>query len=188
MVRRLDPQPGETVLELAAGLADTGFMTARLVGEAGRIIVTDFTPEMIAAACRRAEELGVQNAEFRVLDAEHMDLETDSVDGVLCRWGYMLMIDPPAAFAETRRVLRTGRRLAFSVWAAPERNPWASLVGRVLVAQEHIPPPAPEAPGIFAMADPGRIRGLVVEAGFAEPTIEEVSSRWTFADQVAYCR
>ena len=98
------------------------------------------------------------------------------------------MLDPAAAFAETRRVLRTGRRLAFSVWAAPERNPWASLVGRVLVAQEHIPPPAPEAPGIFAMADPGRIRGLVVEAGFAEPTIEEVSARWTFADQEAYWR
>ena len=50
--------------------------------------------------------MGVHNAEFRVLDAERMDLETDSVDGVLCRWGYMLMSDPAAAFAETRRVLR----------------------------------------------------------------------------------
>ena len=63
---------------------------------------------MVAVARRRAEELGVQNAEFRVLDAERMDLATDSVGGVLCRWAYMLMIDPPAAFAETRRVLRPG--------------------------------------------------------------------------------
>src|SRR5215208_3572441 len=46
MVRRLDPQPGDTVLELA----DTGLMAARLVGESGRVIVTDFTPEMVAAA------------------------------------------------------------------------------------------------------------------------------------------
>jgi SAM-dependent methyltransferase len=111
MVRRLDPKPGDTVLELAAGLADTGLMAARLVGESGCVIVTDFTPEMVAAARRRAEELGVQNAEFRVLDAERMDLETDSVDGVLCRWAFMLMIDPPAALAETRRVLRPGGRL-----------------------------------------------------------------------------
>src|SRR5215204_2650210 len=59
MVRRLDPQPGDTVLELAAGLADTGLMAARLVGESGRLIVTDFTPEMVAAARRRAEELGI---------------------------------------------------------------------------------------------------------------------------------
>jgi len=118
MVRKLDPQQGDTVLELAAGLADTGLMAARLGGESGHVIVTDLTPEMVAAARRRAEELGGQNAEFRVLDAERMDLATDSVYGVLCRWAYMLMIDPAAAFAETRRVLRPGRRLAFSVWAA----------------------------------------------------------------------
>jgi len=157
-------------------------------GETGRAIITDFAPQMVAAARRRAEEVGVKNAEFRVLDAERMDLETDSVDGVLCRWGYMLMINPAAAFAETRRVLRPGGRLAFSVFAVPERNPWASLVGRVLVTQGHIPPPDPEAPSIFAMADPGRIRGLIVGAGFAEPEIEEVSFIWTFAEYDDYWR
>jgi SAM-dependent methyltransferase len=188
MVRRLDPQPGDTVLELAAGLADTGLMAAHLVGESGRVIVTDFTPEMVAAARRRAEELGVQNAEFRVLDAERMDLETNFVDGVLCRWAYMLMIDPSAAFAETRRVLRPGGRLAFSVWAARERNPALSLVGGVLESQGHIPPPDPETPSAFAMADPGRLRELVVGAGFAEPEIEEVPFRLPFADQDAYWR
>jgi ubiquinone/menaquinone biosynthesis C-methylase UbiE len=188
MVRRLDPQPGDTVLELAAGLADTGLMASRLVGEAGRVIVTDFAPEMVAGARRRAEEVGVKNAEFRVLDAERMDLETDSVDGVLCRWAYMLTTDPAAAFAETRRVLRPGGRLALSVWASRERNPALSLVGRVLESQGHIPPPEPEVPGAFAMADPGRIRELVVGAGFAEPEIEEVSFRWSFADQEAYWR
>ncbi len=188
MVRKLDPQPGDTVLELAAGLADTGLMAARLVGETGRVIVTDFAPEMVAGARRRAEELGVENVEFRVLDAERMDLQTDSVDGVLCRWGYMLMIHPPAAFAETRRVLRPGGRLAFSVWASRERNPALSLVGRVLESQGHIPPPEPEAPGAFGMADPGRIKELVMRAGFAEPEIEEVSFRWSFDDQEAYWR
>ena len=188
MVRKLDPQPGDTVLELGAGLGDTGLMAARLVGRSGRVIVTDFTPEMVAAARRRAEELGVQNAEFRVIDAERMNLETDSVDGVLCRWAYMLMIDPPAAFAETRRVLRAGGRLAFSVWATRERNPALSLVGTVLVELGHVPPPDPEAPSAFAMADPVRIRELVVGAGFAEPEIEEVSFRLPFAEQDAYWR
>jgi SAM-dependent methyltransferase len=188
MVRRLDPKPGDTVLELAAGLADTGLMAARLVGESGHLIVTDFTTEMVAAASRRAEEVGVQNAEFRVLDAERMDLQTGSVDGVLCRWAYMLMIDPSAAFAETRRVLRPGGRLAFSVWAARERNPALSLVGGVLESQGHIPPPDPNAPSAFAMADPERNRELVMGAGFAEPEIEEVSFRWPFSDRDAYWR
>ncbi len=176
------------MLELAAGLADTGLMAARLVGEAGRVMVTDFTPEMVAAARRRADELGVHNAEFRVLDAERMDLQKNSVDGVLCRWAYMLMIDPAAAFAETRRVLRPGGRLAFSVWGARERNPALSLAGTVLVELGHVQPPDPEQPGAFTMADPGRVRELVVGAGFAEPEIEEVSFRLPFAEQDAYWR
>jgi SAM-dependent methyltransferase len=188
MVRKLDPRPGDTLLELAAGLADTGLSAARLIGGSGHVIVTDFTPEMVAAARRRAEELGVHNAEFRVLDAERMDLATDSVDGVLCRWAYMLMIDPSAAFAETRRVLRPGGRLAFSVWAARERNRALSLLGTVLVELGHVPPPDPEVPSAFAMADPGRIRELVVGAGFAEPEIEEVGFRLPFADRHAYWR
>ena len=96
MIRRLDPQSGHTVLELAAGLGDTGLKTAHLVGSSGRVIITDFAPEMVAAARRRAEEMGVENAQFRTLDAERMDLETNSVDGVLCRWAYMLMIDEAA--------------------------------------------------------------------------------------------
>ncbi len=174
------------MLELAAGVGDTGLMAAHLVGESGRVIITDFAPEMVSAARRRAQEVRVENATFRTLDAERMDLETDSVDGVLCRWGYMLMIDPAAAFAETRRVLRPGGRIAFSVWAAPERNPALSLASKVLVDLGHIPPPDPEAPGAFAMADPGRIRKLVVGAGFAEPEIEEVSFRWPFTDRDAY--
>jgi SAM-dependent methyltransferase len=188
LIRRLDPQPGDTVLELAAGLGDTGFMAARLVGESGRVIITDFAPEMVTGARRRAEEIGVKNAEFGVLDAERMNLETDGVDGVLCRWAYMLTTDPAAAFAETRRVLRPGGKLAFSVWASRERNPALSLVGRVLELQGHIPPPEPEAPGAFAMADPGRTRELVVRAGFAEPEIEEVSFRFSFVDQEAFWR
>ena len=188
MIRRLDPQPGDTVLELAAGLGDTGLIAARLVGESGRVIVTDFAPEMVAAARRRVEEMGVENAEFRRLDAERMDLATNSVDGVLCRWAYMLMIDPAAAFAETRRVLRPGSRLAFSVWAERERNPGLSLAGKVLVELGLVPQPDPEAPSAFFMADPGRIRELVVGAGFATPDIEEVPFRWPFADRDAYWR
>lgn len=86
MVRKLDPQPGDTVLELAGALADNGFMAAPLVGETARVIVADFAPEMVGAARRRAEEVGLKNARFGVLYAGRVDLEVESVDGVLCRW------------------------------------------------------------------------------------------------------
>ena len=76
-------------------------------------------------ARRRASHAASANVECRVLDAERMDLDDSSVDGVLCRFGYMLMADPAAALSETRRVLRDGGRLSFAVWAAPDRNLWA---------------------------------------------------------------
>ncbi len=182
MVERLDPQPGDTVLELASGTGETSFLIAERVGEDGRVISTDFAPGMVEAARRGGEELGLSNLEHRVLDAERMDLDDSSVDGVVARFGYMLMADPAAALAETRRVLRGGRRLSFAVWAGPERNMWAAVPGMVLVEAGHMPPPEPGAPGIFGMADPNRIRELVTGAGFGEPSIDEVPVVWGYVD------
>jgi ubiquinone/menaquinone biosynthesis C-methylase UbiE len=188
MLRGLRPEPGDTVLELAAGTGETGFAAARAIVPEGRLISTDFAPEMVAAARRASERLGLANVEHREMDAERMDLDDDSVDGVLCRWGYMLMADPATALAETRRVLRDGGRVSLSVWGAAERNPWASVPARALMEHTGAPPPNPTDPGIFAMADPGRVRSLVQDAGFAEPQLDEVEVRWRFSDFDAYWR
>jgi SAM-dependent methyltransferase len=182
MLRELAPQPGQTVLELAAGAGDSGFEAAAIVGEGGRLISTDFSPAMLDVARRRGGDLGVDNVEYRVMDAERIELDADSVDGVLCRFGYMLMADPAAALAETRRVLRPGGRLALAVWGPPDRNPFFSILGMILVQGGHIPPPDPEAPGIFSMASEERIRGLLEGAGFNTVRIEEVPVRFTLSD------
>ena len=182
MVRELAPRPGDTVLELAAGVGDTGFEVARIVGPEGRLICSDFSPTMLDAARRRGGELGLENVDYRVIDAERIDLDDDSVDGVLCRFGYMLMVDRAAALAETRRVLRPGGRVALAVFAAPERNPFFSLVAMNLVRRGHIPPPDPEGPGIFAMASEERTTALLEEAGFNQVRTEEVPMPFTVTD------
>jgi ubiquinone/menaquinone biosynthesis C-methylase UbiE len=182
IVGRADPHPGSTVLEIAAGPGDLGFRVAERIGDSGRLISTDFSPEMVDVARRLGEDRGFGNVEFRVLDAERMDLEDDSVDAVICRWGYMLMADPAAALKETRRVLRDGGTLAFAVWATPDRNPWAAIPGMTLVQRGHMPPPEPRGPGIFAMGDPDRIRELVSGAGFDEPGVDEIAFDFRYAD------
>ena len=113
---------------------------------------------MVDAARRLTDQLGVSGVEHRVIDAEQIELPDASVDAVLCRWGYMLVAEPARAFAETRRVLKPGGRVAFAVWARPDENPWASVVGRVLVAHGALPPPDPSAPGMFSMASAGADR------------------------------
>jgi SAM-dependent methyltransferase len=182
MVAALDPQPGQTILELAAGTGETGFAAADKIGTNGRLISTDFSPNMVEAARRESGHLGLTNVEHRVLDAQNMDLDDDSVDGVLCRWGFMLMADPGAALAETRRVLRSGGKLVFSVWGDPARNPWAAVPARVIGDHMGAPPPKPDAPGIFAMADPERTRALLAGAGLKLQKMEEVEMVWRFSD------
>jgi len=182
MVQALDPQPGDTVLELAAGPGGTGFAAAAILGEQGRLISSDFSSEMVEVARRRAAELGLANVEHRVIDAEQIVLETDSVDGVLCRFGFMLMPDPGAALAETRRVLRPGGRLALAVWSTAADNPWVAIAGRILAERGLSPPPEPGAPGMFVLADEGRLRELLGGAGFGDQHIERVSVLFEFDD------
>lgn len=169
MVAAIEPRPGQTVLELAAGLGDTGFQAARLIAPGGRLICTDGAEPMLEAARARAAELGLEGVvEFRAMEAEWIDLPTASVDAVLCRWGYMLLADPEAALRETRRVLVPGGRLALAAWDAPERNPWAAATGAELRARGLMPPPPPDEPGMFSFAAPGRIEELLHAAGFGE--------------------
>jgi ubiquinone/menaquinone biosynthesis C-methylase UbiE len=181
MLELLDPSPGDAILDLAAGTGVVGFSAAALVGPTGRVIVSDFASAMVDVASRRAEELGFDNVECRVLDAERLDLPDGAVDGVLCRWGYMLMADAAAALRETRRVLRADGRVACAVFAGPEHNPWAALSSRVLQQRGHILPPEAGAPGILALADRDRLRLLFTDAGFADPAIEEIAFGFRFA-------
>ena len=188
MVAHLDPQPGQTILELGAGTGETGFAAARLIGDGGRLLSTDLPPTMVEVAKRRAQELGIDNAEFRVMDAEHIDLEADSVDGILCRWAYMLMPDPAAAMAESRRVLRSGGRLSLAVMGGPAQNPWASRVAMSIAGLGLIPPIDPKASGgLFSLADHDRLRELLGLAGFDEVRIEEMEFHLRFSEFEDYC-
>jgi ubiquinone/menaquinone biosynthesis C-methylase UbiE len=188
LVRELAPKPGDVVLEVAAGQGDVGFVIAGLLGESGRLISSDFSGAMIELARRRGEELGLGNVEFLELDAEDLDLAENSVDGVVCRWGYMLMPNPTGALVEARRVLRSGGRLAFAVWASGDCNPWISIAARMLVAHGHMAPPEPGEPGMFVLGNMRELRALVEDAGFANVQMDSVPVHNDYRDIDEYVR
>jgi ubiquinone/menaquinone biosynthesis C-methylase UbiE len=182
LVERLDPQPGQTILELAAGMGETGFLAAERLGSSGRLITSDAEPAMLAAAERLAQSLGLANVELRVLDSTRIGLPPASVDGVLSRFGYVLRGDPPAALHEVRRVLRPGGRFAFAVWAERSRNPWMTVPLDVMVERGHLAPPGPDESALSDRRTPSAIESLLEAAGFAEPRIEEMPVRYRFED------
>jgi ubiquinone/menaquinone biosynthesis C-methylase UbiE len=172
MIDAIEPQPGQRVLELAAGLGETGFRVAELVAPIGGVITSDQSEAMLDGARARASQLGLSNVEFQALNAEWIDLPLASVDAVLCRWGYMLMVDPGAALRETRRVLRPGGRVALAVWDDVRRNPWAGLPALELRERGLAEPPEAGQPGPFALADSEHVRELLEQAGFASVWVE----------------
>jgi SAM-dependent methyltransferase len=175
MVDSLGLQPGQRVLELAAGPGDTGFLAAELVRPGGTLISSDGAEPMIEVARARAEQLGIDNAEFRQLELEWIDLETATVDAVLVRWGIMLTVDPDAAAREIRRVLRPGGHAALAVWAARERNQWALIPSQALLELGHAEPPDPDMPGPFSLAGDDRLAELLEGAGFTDVSVTAVN-------------
>jgi SAM-dependent methyltransferase len=168
LVEAIHPQPGHTVLELAAGLGDTGLIAAQLVAPGGTALITDGSENMVAAAREHAEEVGATNVELRTMQAEWIDLPTASVDAVICRFGYMLLLDPEAALRETRRVLKPGGRVALAVWDDLERNPWMKVLREALVARGVAPVAAPDGPGPFALGSEEAVADLLATAGFED--------------------
>jgi ubiquinone/menaquinone biosynthesis C-methylase UbiE len=174
----IEPGPDDEVLELACG---TGEVAAALAGTVARILATDLSPAMVAAAERRG-------VEARALDMQELDLADESFDAVVCRYGYMLVPDPARALHETRRVLRPDGRLAFATWAEVRRNPWATVFGPSLAARGLLEPPQPGEPGQFALGETAAIESLVRGAGFAEVAVEEVPVRLVAASFAEYAQ
>jgi SAM-dependent methyltransferase len=182
MLELAELQAGERVLELAAGPGDTGFLAAEQIGPAGTLVCSDGSERMLEIARERAGEQGITNVEFVQLQLEWIDLPTASVDAILCRWGVMLCVDPAAALAECRRVLRPGGRAVLAVWDVPEANPWTTVPGRAIADLGHAPHPDPGAPGMFALAAPGLLAEMLLDAGFLEAYVEPVALSRRYSD------
>jgi ubiquinone/menaquinone biosynthesis C-methylase UbiE len=183
LVERLELESGQTVLELAAGTGETGFLAAPRLEPGGRLITSDRSAAMLEGAERLAEEIGLQNVVFRQLDAVAIDLPDRSVEGVLSRFGYILKGEPPLALTEIKRVLRPLGRLAFAVWAQRERNSWMTVPAEVMQAHGYIPAPSQEERRLSERRNPKSIAELVEQAGYRTVECEEMDVTYRFGDR-----
>jgi SAM-dependent methyltransferase len=166
--RRAAPQPGESVIDVGCGCGDTSIEIARIVGERGTVLGVDVSQPMLAVARRRSAQADCRNLDFRDADASEVDLPAN-IDLLFSRFGVMFFGQPSSAFSHLRRSLRTGGRCVFVCWRTPHDNPWAMApLSAARAAMDVTPPPADSnAPGPFALADDGRVRDTLTDAGFA---------------------
>ena len=163
----LAPRPGERVLDIGCGAGGTSLQLAQAVAPGGDVTGVDISRPLLEVARQRAS--GIPGLSFVEADAQTYPFETAGFDAVFSRFGVMFFADPTAAFANIRRALKPGGRLAFVCWRAPAENPIMTLP--MAAALAHLPPPAPPepgAPGPFAFADPERVRTILGTAGFTD--------------------
>ena len=177
---------GMQVLDLGSGTGYPALLGAQTVGPRGSVIGIDLAEQMLAAARRKATTLGLANVTFRTGDVTALPFEADSFDAVTSRFCLMFLPEIPKAAAEISRVLRPGGWVAAAVWAAPDMNPYLMTPITVIKQFLDLPPPDPTAPGIFRLAKPGDLAGMLQQAGFTNLSEEEFVADVRFASGEEY--
>jgi SAM-dependent methyltransferase len=180
----LAPGEGERLIDVGCGCGETTLALARRVGPGGAVTGADISEPMLAVARSRAEAARIAQARFVQADAQVHAFEP--ADGAFSRFGVMFFADPAAAFANLRRALKPGGRIAFVCWRALAENPWMRVPGAAVAPLLPAPPPPPDplAPGPFAFGDRERLHGLLKAGGFAEIAIQphDAPIRWPDLD------
>jgi ubiquinone/menaquinone biosynthesis C-methylase UbiE len=177
---------GMQVLDLGSGTGYPALLGAQTVGPTGSVIGLDLAEQMLTVAQRKATALGLANSTFRTGDATSLPFEANSFDAVTSRFCLMFLPEIPKAAAEIARVLRPGGWVAAAVWAAPDKNPYLMTPITVIKQFLDLPQPDPTAPGIFRLAKPGDLAGMLQQAGFTNLSEEEFVADVRFASGEEY--
>ncbi len=154
----------ESVLDIGCGTGHVTRLAARTAAS-GRALGVDLSGSMIRRARLRAQEQALDNVTFEQADAQVHPFDPGSFDVAVSRTGAMFFGDPVAAFANIGAALAPGGRLALLTWQRMEDNEWLTEFLRAVTGRAPAAPP-PEAPGPFALADPGRVDSILSRAGF----------------------
>jgi SAM-dependent methyltransferase len=161
---------GMSLLDIASG---PGYVAAAAAQRGATVLGVDFSAAMVAQA--QALHHGV---EFREGDAEHLPLGNGLFDAAVMNFGILHLGQPEQALAEAYRVLRTGGRFAFSVWAKPVDTIGFGIVLRAVELHGEPRVELPEGPPFFFYSDPEECeRGLIV-AGFESPSVTKLAQVW----------
>jgi len=165
-------KPGQRVLDIASGTGEPGLPAAEIAGPSGFVLLTDQSVEMLAVARDKARAQGLGNVDFRVCDAEQLDLDPESFDAALCRGALPLMPDPVAVLRVAYAALKPGGRIGITLGGRLEANTYFTVPFTILRKYTSLPRYTPSVP--LYSADPDCVRSILSEGGFRELQFEPV--------------
>jgi SAM-dependent methyltransferase len=166
---------GDRVLDVGCGCGATTRAAAARAAE-GEVTGIDLSAAMLERGRADAVATGLSNVSFIQGDAQVHHFEPGGFDAVISRFGMMFFADPVAAFTNLRAAATDGGRLVFVCWQPAAANEWLLVPGAALAEHLPLPEPAPaDAPGMFGLADPDRVRAILTDAGWRN--IEVIPAR-----------
>jgi SAM-dependent methyltransferase len=175
---------GERVLDLGCGNGASTIEAARMA-DPGEVVGIDLSAAMLANARLRSEAEGLTNVTFVHGDAQVHDFEPESFDVVLSNAGAMFFDDQVAAFANLRRALRPGGRIALMAWQRLEDNEWLMVLREALAMGRDLPEPQVGVPGPYGLADRDQVSALLSGTGFTDLEFDDVREQSMFGATIA---
>jgi SAM-dependent methyltransferase len=167
------PRAGDTVLDVGCGCGAPTLEFARAVGPSGHVVGMDISGPMLAEGAARAKAADIANVVWRQDDPATAKLE--GFDLLVSAFGVMFFGDMVGAFTNLRRAAKPAARMALVCWRSLAENPWMELPMKAVA--QHLPPrpkATPNAPGMFAFADPEYVSAVLTAAGWAAPRFEKL--------------
>jgi ubiquinone/menaquinone biosynthesis C-methylase UbiE len=166
--------PGQTVLDVGGGSGEPSFTIARVVGESGSVSYTDPAAGMVQSARNEAAKRGLANISFHQCAVESLPFADGTFDAVVGRLSAMFFADVLAGLGEMLRVAKAGGHVSLLVWARREANPFFNVVTETLDRFVPAEPEEEDAPGAFRFAEPGKLAGLLRDAGATDVNEREL--------------
>jgi len=156
---------GQEVLDIGGGNGEPSLTISSIVGPTGSVMYTDPVAGMVEIAQAEVDRRGLTNVQLRQCSADDLPFADRTFDVAVGRLSAMFFVDPVTAVREALRVIREDGYVSFVVWGPKEANPFFSTVADVIDRFVESPPQDPDAPDAFRFAVPGKLAGILKNAG-----------------------
>lgn len=178
---------GSHVLDVAAGAGDQTIVAAKRVGQNGRVLATDLSPEILEFAAMRASDAELNNVETLKLDGENLtELDEGSFDVVMSRVGMIYFPDQQRALRGMKHALKEGGKVVAMVYSTAEKNTFFSVPVSIIRRRANLPAPLVGQPGPFSLGGDKVLEEAFIQAGFKDVSSQVIDAP-LIVDSAAEC-